>query len=208
VHLEVFVEEQSAEEALKNLIPKIIGADHSFQIHPFQGKQQLLKELPSRLKGIKYMLSLPDVYVIVLIDRDQNDCKALKAKLEEIAKSAGLFTKSHPGREGTFQVVNRLAIEELEAWFFGDVKAIHIVYPKISSTLGKKRKYRNPDAIRGGTWEALERELKQKGYYSGGLPKIEVAREISKRMDPTRNLSQSFRIFRDALLFVVSRTSS
>lgn len=50
-----------------------------------------------------------------------------------------------------FQVLNRLAIEELEAWFFGDVAALHSAYPRVPSTLGRRSRYRDPDAIRGGT---------------------------------------------------------
>ena len=49
-----------------------------------------------------------------------------------------------------------------------------------------------PDAIAGGTWEAFERVLRQAGYFGGGLPKIEVAREMAKHMDPARNTSASF----------------
>jgi hypothetical protein len=47
----------------------------------------------------------------------------------------------------------------------------------------------------GGTWEALERELKKCGYYQAGMPKIEVARNISEYMNPDRNRSTSFKIF-------------
>ena len=99
-----------------------------------------------------------------------------------------------------FQVLNRLAIEELEAWFFGDIEALNAAYPRISLNLGNKAKYRDPDSIAGGTWEALERELKRVGYYSGGLSKISAAREISLHMVPERNRSHSFQVFRRGLL--------
>ena len=61
-------------------------------------------------------------------------------------------------------------------------------------------KYRDPDAITGGTWEALERLLQKAGYFKTGLRKIEAARSIAAHMDPTRNTSQSFQVFRSALL--------
>ncbi len=96
-------------------------------------------------------------------------------------------------------MLNRIAIEELEAWFFGDVKAIAEAYPGVSLSLGNKAKYRNPDAITGGTWEALQRVLQTEGYYLAGMPKIEVARKISEHMEPKRNQSRSFQVFRDAL---------
>jgi hypothetical protein len=102
-------------------------------------------------------------------------------------------------------VLNRLAIEELEAWFFGDVEALTTAYPGIPRTLGKKSKYRNPDAIGGGTWEALERVLQNAGYYPSGIPKIETARKISQYMNPDRNTSKSFQVFRDTLREMVTR---
>lgn len=77
--------------------------------------------------------------------------------------------------------------------------ALVAAYPGVSPHLGKQARYRNPDAIVGGTWEALERVLQRAGYYPGGLPKIEAAANISEHMDPDSNTSKSFQVFRDAL---------
>jgi hypothetical protein len=197
MHFEFLVEELSAETALYNLIPKIVGPDISYYIRVFQGKFDLLKKLPDRLRG--YRPWLPDDWlIIVLLDKDREDCVQLKAKMEEIARQEGLSTKSNPSSIGKIQVMNRIAIEELEAWFFGDVVALKTAYPRIPKALDKKSKYRNPDAI-DGTCEALERILKRAGYYRGGLPKKEVARKVSEYMDPDRNTSKSFQVFRDSL---------
>ncbi len=48
--LEILVEEPSAEEFLKILIPKI-APYLEFQIYPSQGKDDLLRNLPSRLRA-------------------------------------------------------------------------------------------------------------------------------------------------------------
>ena len=197
MHIEFLVEEPSAEAALKNLVPKLMGKDISFNIHVFQGKQDLLKNLPKRLRGYRYWLP-DDWYIVVLIDKDQEDCAKLKQKLEQTAHDEGFITRSNSGPAGKFQVINRIAIEELEAWFFGDVVALQSAYPRIPKLLDKSRKFRNPDAI-SNTWESLEGVFQKVGYYRGGLPKIEVARKISQYMDPNRNTSKSFQIFRDAL---------
>lgn len=198
MHLEVLVEEQSAEVALLNLLPRILGGAATFRILVHQGKRDLLDRLSDRLRG--YRAWLPeDARVIVLIDEDRQDCRALKETLENSARDLGLRTRSSVGRGQTLQVLNRLAVEELEAWFFGDVEAIVRAYPRVPPTLGSREAYRDPDAIRGGTWEALERLLQKAGYFDGGLPKIEAARSISEFMDPNRNRSRSFRTFRDAL---------
>lgn len=197
MHVEFLVEEPSAEAALLNILPKMFQ-DVAFGIHPFQRKQDLLGKLLPRLKGYRSWLP-EDWRIVVLVDADGEDCGELKAELEEKAETAGLMTKSR-GIGGAFQVLNRLAIEELEAWFFGDVEALHEVYPRVSLNLGKKAKYRDPDAIKGGTWEALERELKKTGYFRGGFSKISVAREVSVHMVPERNRSRSFQTFRQGLL--------
>lgn len=97
-------------------------------------------------------------------------------------------------------MLTRLAIEELEAWFFGDADALRIAYPGVSASLGSRSRFRDPDAIRGGTWEALEKELQKAGHHPGGLAKIQAAREISIHMDPVRNRSRSFQAFRQGLL--------
>jgi hypothetical protein len=198
MHLEFLIEETSAEAVLQNIVPKVVGQTISFRIHPFQGKSDLLKKLPDRLKGYKNWIP-KDWRIVVLIDRDNDECKQLKTKMELIAQRAGFKTKSMSFGSSNFQVLNRLAIEELEAWFFGDIAAIHAAYPRISIHLGGRANYRDPDAITGGTWEALERVLKRGKYFSGGLNKLAAARAISLHLDPERNRSHSFQIFRRGL---------
>lgn len=182
------------EVVLQALLPNLLGSAHGFNIRQFCGSRNLLKQLPARLRG--YRRWIPDDYrIIVVTDRDRQDCTDLKRRLEAIAAGAGLPTKSAPGPDGRFVVVNRIAIEELEAWFFGDIEAVVAAYPKVKPTIGTRERYRYPDEIRGGTWEALHRVLREFGYYRGTFPKIEVAARISRHMDPDRNGSPSFRCF-------------
>lgn len=196
--LEVLVEEPSAEVALKLLLPQILGDEVKFRILAHQDKLHLLKSLPNTLRGYRHWL--PDNYwLIVLIDEDRDDCHKLKQKLEDIALKAGLSTKTNPDGDGNFSVINRIVIEELEAWFFGDIPALVEAFPRVPETLDRRQSYRDPDAIRGGTWEALERVLREGGYYKNGLAKIDAARKIAEYMDPDRNRSKSFQVFRDAL---------
>ncbi|HPY73624.1 MAG TPA: DUF4276 family protein [Methanothrix sp.] len=198
MHIEFLVEEPSAEAALKNLVPRIVP-EIEFKVITYQGKPDLLSKLPQRLKGYRRWIK-NDWRIVVLIDKDREDCEELKQKLERFANDASLVTKTNAGKSAEFQVLNRISIEELEAWFFGDVVALHRAYPKIHLSLGTKSKYRDPDAILGGTWEALEKELQRKGYFHGGLAKIEAAKAISAHMDPARNRSKSFQVFRDGLI--------
>ena len=198
--LEFNVEELSAEAALINLIPQILDAfDFDFEIYPFNGKHALLKKLPDRLRTYRHW---PDEEwrVIVLVDRDDSDCYELKQQLENISEAAGLKTLTNSKNKKQFQVMNRIAIEELEAWFFGDNEAMRKAYPRVPASQNKKAGFRDPDAIKGGTWERLEEVLKN--YHPGGLEKIRAAEEISRHMQPERNTSRSFQVFRDSLMAI------
>ncbi len=198
MHIEFLLEESSSEIVLQEIVPKIISDRATFRFHNFRGKQDLLKKLPDRLKGYRTLLqSNKDWRIVILIDKDAQDCDVLKKELEQIASQIGLTT---PTTAPKFQVLNRIAVEELEAWYFGDVRAIRRAYPRVSERLDQKRSYRKPDDIRGGTWEALERILSSKGYYKKGfMPKTEVARNIAPHLDPDLNSSKSFHVFIDGL---------
>ena len=198
MRIEFLLEEASAEAALRNLLPRMVGQSHEFGLHVFNGKNNLLSRLPRVLKGYRSWLP-KDSRILVLIDEDRQDCHALKARIETAATQAGFLTKTVSGARRSFQVLNRLAVEELEAWFLGDIEALVTAYPRVPKTLGCKRGYKNPDGITGGTWEALERVLMKAGYYPTGLSKIEAARNISKHMDPERNMSKSFKVFKEGL---------
>ena len=195
-HVEFLVEEPSMEVLLRGLLPRLLGGVH-FAIRTFQCKADLLQRLPCRLRG--YAWFSEDHRIVVVVDRDDDDCRRLKQKLEQHAAQAPLPTRTHP-RRGRYTVVNRLAIEELEAWYFGDWEAVRAAYPRVPETVPRRAGYRNPDAIAGGTWEAFERVLQRSGCLQGGLRKVEAARSIAPYLDPARNTSRSFQVFRDALL--------
>jgi uncharacterized protein DUF4276 len=142
--------------------------------------------------------------IVVVVDRDDDDCKELKKKLEDAAARSGVATRSTAKENARYVVVNRLAIEELEAWYFGDWKAVCTAYPRALPTVPAKAEYRAPDEIKGGTWEAFLRVLKPAGYFTGGLRKIEAARAIAEHMVPARNTSPSFCALRDALTEMVA----
>jgi hypothetical protein len=202
MHIEFLVEEESCEAALTELVPRILPGV-PFRIHAHGGKSDLLRKLPARLRAYGAFVP-PDWRIVILADADvRARCKELKHHIEDLAVSAGLSTKSQVGARGTYQVLVRLAVEELEAWFLGDPEALRSVYPRLPATLEKRARYRDPDAVPGGTWEALERVLRRSGYHKAGLPKTLVARAIAMHMDPCRNRSRSFQVFRDGLRAMV-----
>lgn len=57
-----------------------------------------------------------------------------------------------------------------------------------------------PDAIAGGTWEAMERVLRKAGYFNSGLRKLNLARSVAAHMDIHRNRSRSIQAFATAVV--------
>jgi hypothetical protein len=198
MNIEFLVEDLSTQVALDQLLPKMLPIGTEYNIRAFRGKEDLLKKLPDRLAGYKSWIT-EDWRIVVLLDRDNENCIELKNKLEVISLKAGFITKTRQQLGQPFQVLNRIMVEELEAWFFGDFPAICSAYSGVKASLAQNAKYRDPDAIKGGTWEALDRELRRSGHIQTRLDKLQAAREIAAHMDPDRNRSASFRAFYQGL---------
>lgn len=110
------------EAFLRALLPRLLPKDRTFEVHPFQGKDDLLGKLEARLRG--YAAWLPEDWrIVVVVDRDDDDCRDLKQRLEVIAQRAGLRSRSRAGGL-PWQLVNRIAVEEMEAWYFADWEAV------------------------------------------------------------------------------------
>jgi len=201
--IEILVEEPSAKEALQHLLPKIIKGARCPTVLNLGSKYKLLKLLPGRLAAYRQRIANGEqLRIIVLVDRDSDDCKKLKDDLEKMAGQAGLPTKTSPDAEGRFLVLNRVAVEELESWFIGDPEALRKAFtslPKINATTGI---FRNPE--NGGTWEALHRFLKRHGIYKSGFPKIDAARRIAPHLEIAANRSKSFQAFISGMKAILS----
>ena len=170
MHLEFLLEEPSADAFLAGFLPRVLPQAMTWRFIVFQGKRDLLAKLHKRLKAYRQWLPA-DHRIIVMVDEDRQDCRLLKQQMERAATMAGLPTKSSARPGDTFTVVNRVVIEELEAWYFGDVPAVIGEFPGIAPSLGSQARFRDPDAILGGTWEAFEQVLQAAGYYPAGLSK-------------------------------------
>ena len=185
--LEVLVEDASTEEALKVLTPKVTSRHRFQRISSFHGKQDMLKKLPGWFRG--YANWELDCNVVVVIDKDREDCKRLKSKIEDKSRDCGLLDKTfgkYPKR-----LAIRIAVTELEAWFLGDPVAVNRAFPKVQETdlhiKGSVDKVPDPA-------KRLERVLQRRGYYRTGMPKLQVARLVAEHMDPCKNRSPSFRL--------------
>ena len=195
MHVVLLVEEPSMEVFLRTLLPRLLPETCGHEIHAFQCKSDLKRKLAARLRA--YARWLPEGWrIFVLVDRDRDDCQDLKNELEEAARGSGLRTIS---RDERWQLANRIVVEELEAWYFGNWEAVRRAYPRVSPRIPNRARYRDPDGI-ANTWEAFERILRKHGYFENGLRKTEEARAIAEHVDPADNRSRSFSVFHRTLM--------
>jgi hypothetical protein len=77
--IEFHVEEPSAEDFLKAIVPRIL-TDPSLggRIRRYPGKPNMLKKLPQRLAASKLRMRYDPHLIVVLIDEDRQDCLSLK----------------------------------------------------------------------------------------------------------------------------------
>ena len=218
MHFEILVEDQSGKKALDIIVPKIIGEDHTVNIHSYKGigripknlgakadasKRILLDQIPKLLCGYgKTFASYPLNYraaVILVCDLDDKCLKEFRQELVNILNTC------NPLPEARFCI----AIEEGEAWFLGDIPAIKSAYPKAKEAI--LNSYENDSIC--GTWERLadaiylggSAALSAKGWQAVGAEKSQGAEKISPHMNVTLNTSPSFIYFRETLL-ELSRT--
>lgn len=210
MHLEILIEDSSGKRALESLVPAIlgpIGAPHTWRIVDYKGVGHLPKGLKSGHDAAKRILldRLPIVLrgygrtpgidgVVVVVDADRRDCEAFLADLEA----------TRPVDRPMLPIVFRLAIEEIEAWYFGDRTALLGAYPKAKRAVLDRYVQ---DAI-CDTWEMLadaihpggHAAVKRGGFPAAGAAKHEWAGQVAPLMKPDRNASPSFHQFRQALI--------
>jgi hypothetical protein len=142
------LEEPSIATVLNEILPKIIPDTTSFICIPHQGKQDLSKSIPIKIKAFKSFS--PETKFIIVHDQDSHDCKKLKAELLEICQTAG-----QPN------AMIRIICHELESWFLGDLAAVEKAYklkPNSLSQQQNNRKFRNPDQLNSAKQELTDSE--------------------------------------------------
>ncbi len=114
--------------------------------------------------------------VLVLVDADEEHCIVLKDSLVTLATSLN----PRPN------VVFRIAVEETEAFYLGDLRALQIAFP--DADMAKARRY-TPDSV-CGTAEKFGEIVDD-----GGLNKVHWAEEMGPRItvDPGKSRSPSFK---------------
>lgn len=188
--LVVLVEDPSMGVLMSGLLPRWLP-QVPVEVIEFQGVHDFMRNVPRRLAGLRYEVD-SGTRIALIRDRDDEDCHALIESMRTMALAAGL-TVDRAG-EDRGHVLCRLACEELEAWFFGDVNALTACFPRVPSTLAERAAFRDPDDVRGGTWEQLHHVLQQAGHSKGRFSKREVALQMAQRMSVEHNRSRSFQV--------------
>jgi len=197
MQVEFLLEEESAEDALRELVPRLLPAHCVPRFRSLGGWQALLDNLPTLLRGYRKRIAQhgqQTLRIVVLLDADGVAERRLKI-LEEAAKAAGLSTFEQTPAGIGFQVFNALAIQEqeLEAWFLGDRDAISAAYPKVKAHhfKGIDREPESHPKPNDVLWSVL----KAAGLYTAGKRKREWAETIAPHLETARNKSPSFQYF-------------
>ncbi len=165
-----FLEEPSAKEMLKGVLPRVLPEYISTRFVVFEGKQDLNKRLPIRLRAWQE----PNTKFVVMQDQDNGDCTLIKNNLIEKCVAAGKPDS-----------LVRIACRELESFYLGDLAAVaEGIGPANLSRQQNRAKYRDPDRLGNPS-----QELKK---LAPGYQKVSGSRAIAQFMSLENNHSKSF----------------
>lgn len=165
-----FLEEPSAEDFLRGVLPEVLPAEVATHFLVFEGKQDLEKQLVRRLRHWRR----PNSRFVVMRDQDSGDCFLIKQNLKKLCQEAG-----RP------EAVVRIACRELESFFIGDWHAVAQAFGRPSLAANDRlAKFRDPDNL-GSPSSEIKRAIPT-------YQKREGARRIAPNLVPARNRSTSF----------------
>ncbi len=195
--IHVLVEGPSEKALLECWLPRAFRG-HEFQVLKHSGKGRLPGARPNRrARGLLDLLPQKlraygksfgdDDGVLVLVDADVQSCVDLKRDL--VALAASINPRPH--------VVFRIAVEETEAFYFGDLAAIKLAYPGADHVAARAF---TPDSICG----TAERFGAVVG--DGGNNKVAWAEAMGKLLttDPSRSRSPSFKAFHGGITKLIA----
>ncbi|MCL5946391.1 MAG: DUF4276 family protein [Planctomycetes bacterium] len=168
------LEEQSAAEMLKGLLPRLALPGIPVRYIVFEGKSDLEEQLVLRLQHYQSA----DAHFVILRDQDAGDCKKIKEQLVEKCRAAGRA-----------DALVRIACHELESWYLADLAAVEkgLMIAGLAQKQDKA-KFRKPDLL-ANTCQELEKLTNHRYQTVGG------SRAIGPYLDPANKRSKSFEVF-------------
>lgn len=178
-----FLEEPSAEEMLKGILPKILPDRVVPRFIVFEGKHHLEKQLGRRMK----LWRAPNSRFLVMRDQDSGDCRVIKQNLLDKCKAA-----HRP------KTIVRIACHELESFFIGDLRAVEKgLEINGLSKFQNKRKFREPDSLFNPARELM-------GLTENCYQKVSGSRAIGRYLDLENNRSHSFNVLVKAIKHIIA----
>lgn len=168
------LEEKSAAALLETMLPRLLDAGTSFRLIPFEGKQDLQRQMMRKIRGYVN----PRARFIVVQDQDSySDCRVLKARLTALCVQSGRMA----------DCLIRIACKELETYYLADLAAVERALG-LTGLASKQQaeKFRMPDRL-----GSPSRELKflTRDHYE----KVAGSRKIGMQLDLDNERSPSFR---------------
>lgn len=128
------LEEDSAKAMLESMLPRILRKDTQFRCIPFEGKQDLEKQLVRKIRGYQNN----QARFIVLRDQDAAVCTDVKLRLLNLCKNSG---------KGE-QCLVRIACTELETFYLADLQAVEKALDMKGLVRNQQnKKFRAPDQL-------------------------------------------------------------
>ena len=156
---------------LDGLLPRLYP-DLQFLCVPHEGKQDLEKSIPRKLKAWRE----PGVRFVVLRDNDGADCRLVKKNLLGLCQQGGRG-----------DVLVRIVCQELESWYLGAPGALAEAFGKPALVdLTNRARFRDPDTVQQPS-RALADMVEE-------FQKVSGARRMA-RVLTRENLSRSFQVF-------------
>lgn len=168
------LEEPSMKVLLDGLLPRLMPGwvvKQHFLCIPHEGKSDLDRSIPHKLSAWQY----PGDRFVIVRDNDGADCVAVLKKLQEMCQKSG--------RPDTLV---RLACQELEAWYLGDLEAVAVAFGQAkANSPSYRRRFVDPD-----TWRKPSVELER---IVPSFQKGAGARAMGQHLrEPEHNRSHSY----------------
>lgn len=173
------LEEDSMKSFLESFMPRIVGEAISCVYVSHQGKTDLEKSIPRKIRAWKNPLA----YFVILRDQDSSNCKELKQHLQTLCGIADNFSV-------------RIVCHELESWYLGDLAAIDQVYGKKLAKHQNQSKYRDPDKLINA-YDEIKKVVPE-------YQRIIGSRELGAALSLDNNRSKSFNVFLKTIQLLTS----
>ena len=168
------LEEPSAKAMLESLLPRILRESTQYRCIPFEGKQDLEKQLVRKIRAYQN----EHARFIVLRDQDSHpDCTDIKSRLLALCEQSGK----------TAHCLVRIACRELESFYLADLQAVEQALDITGLTKHQNRKtFRHPDRLGSPSQEL--KKLTRNRY-----EKVAGSRAIGQHLRIDNERSSSFR---------------